>query len=131
MLITRLHQTSLLPQYQPKVSLPILNLRDMAGHKPIIAMRLLVLFLGFSCLLSSLAVPSTKLLFCFTGSLKSSSEEDDGELSVPNLLAQDEIMGMSGGGEMVFMERRMEMESNDYPGTGANNHHDPKTPGRG
>ncbi|KAK3446456.1 uncharacterized protein LOC104443364 isoform X2 [Eucalyptus grandis] len=124
MLITRLHQTSLLPQYQPKVSLPILNLRDMAGHKPIIAMRLLVLFLGFSCLLSSLAVPSTR-------SLKSSSEEDDGELSVPNLLAQDEIMGMSGGGEMVFMERRMEMESNDYPGTGANNHHDPKTPGRG
>nr|DAD47066.1 TPA_asm: hypothetical protein HUJ06_017003 [Nelumbo nucifera] len=24
----------------------------------------------------------------------------------------------------------MDIESNDYPGTGANNHHDPKTPGR-
>lgn len=43
---------------------------------------------------------------------------------------QDGIMGMSEGGEIVFMERRMEMESNDYPGTGANNHHDPRTPGR-
>lgn len=52
---------------------------------------------------------------------------------------QDEIMGMSGGGEMVFMERRMEMESNDYPGTRAGpapsgipppSRDDPKTPGR-
>ncbi|KAI6696998.1 hypothetical protein NL676_017117 [Syzygium grande] len=96
----------------------------MAQHKSTIAAaRLLVLFLGFSCLLSSLAVPSTR-------SLKSSRKEDDDEVSAPDLLAQDGIMGMSEGGEIVFMERRMEMESNDYPGTGANNHHDPRTPGR-
>ncbi|KAF7852243.1 hypothetical protein BT93_L5384 [Corymbia citriodora subsp. variegata] len=140
--ITRLHLPNLPSQYQPKVSLPILNLRDMAQHKPTIAMRLLVLFLGFSCLLSAFAVPSTskawiwelgdvpELAFCCCRS-SSSSEEDDGGVSIPDLLAQDEMMGMSEGGEMVFMERRMEMESNDYPGTGANNHHDPKTPGRG
>lgn len=29
-----------------------------------------------------------------------------------------------------FIEGRMDMESTDYPGTGANNHHDPRTPGR-
>ena len=28
------------------------------------------------------------------------------------------------------VEARIALESNDYPGTGANNHHDPKTPGR-
>lgn len=27
------------------------------------------------------------------------------------------------------VERRMEIETTDYPGTGANNHHDPTTPG--
>lgn len=29
-----------------------------------------------------------------------------------------------------FIEGRMDMERTDYPGTGANNHHDPRTPGR-
>lgn len=32
--------------------------------------------------------------------------------------------------EQGYIEGRMDIESNDYPGTGANNHHDPKTPGR-
>ena len=27
------------------------------------------------------------------------------------------------------LERRIDLENNDYPGTGANNRHDPKTPG--
>lgn len=27
-----------------------------------------------------------------------------------------------------LVEGRMDLESTDYPGTGANNHHDPKTP---
>ncbi|XP_048127662.1 uncharacterized protein LOC115731991 isoform X2 [Rhodamnia argentea] len=91
--------------------------------KSTIAMRLLVLFLAFSCLLSSLAVPSTRSL------MSSSGEDDDDQVSVPDLLAQDEIMGTSEGREMVSVERRMELASNDYPGTGANNHHDPRTPG--
>lgn len=34
-------------------------------------------------------------------------------------------------GEGLVAEGRMDMEeSTDYPGTGANNHHDPKSPGR-
>lgn len=40
----------------------------------------------------------------------------------------DELFG--NGGEERFIEGRMDLENNDYPGTGANNHHDPKTPGR-
>ncbi|XP_056158459.1 uncharacterized protein LOC130134791 isoform X2 [Syzygium oleosum] len=116
------HQTSPTRLCFPDITkkhLPILNLEDMAQHKSTIAAaRLLVLFLGFSCLLSSLAVPSTR-------SFKSSREEDDDEVSV-----QDEKLGMREGDETVFMERRMEMKSNDYPGTEANNHHDPRTPGR-
>ena len=27
-------------------------------------------------------------------------------------------------------ERRMELELNDYPGSGANNRHDPRSPGK-
>lgn len=38
----------------------------------------------------------------------------------------EELLGMEQG----YIEGRMDMESTDYPGTGANNHHDPKTPGR-
>jgi len=39
-----------------------------------------------------------------------------------------------GSGEEMFdlaeeLERRIDLENNDYPGTGANNRHDPKTPG--
>lgn len=30
---------------------------------------------------------------------------------------------------MLVVEGRMDFESADYPGTGANNRHDPKTPG--
>ena len=29
--------------------------------------------------------------------------------------------------EEFMVERRIDLESNDYPGTGANNRHDPKT----
>ena len=31
--------------------------------------------------------------------------------------------------EEFMVEGRMDLEKNDYPGTGANNRHDPKTPG--
>lgn len=34
-----------------------------------------------------------------------------------------------GGGE-AFIEGRVTIESEDYPGTGANSHHDPRTPGK-
>ncbi|KAB2058596.1 Calcium-transporting ATPase 9, plasma membrane-type -like protein [Gossypium arboreum] len=87
--------------------------------------RLMLLFLGFSyLLLSCAAVPSTR-------SLKSNKELPS---SVQDLLAQD-VMELSYGEEVIaegdgFNGERMLMESTDYPGTGANKNHDPKTPGR-
>ena len=45
-------------------------------------------------------------------------------------------MDMKTGGELANVkealteeEGRMDLEDTDYPGTGANNHHDPKSPG--
>ncbi|KAG6750829.1 hypothetical protein POTOM_045344 [Populus tomentosa] len=82
------------------------------------SLRLLVLLLALSFVLSSLAVPATR-------SLKSNDE-------IPS---EDAVI--STGGEMLidagegYIEGRMDLESTDYPGTGANNHHDPKTPGKG
>lgn len=32
--------------------------------------------------------------------------------------------------EEFMVKERINLETEDYPGTGANNHHDPKTPGR-
>ncbi|MBA0687061.1 hypothetical protein Goari_014624 [Gossypium aridum] len=87
--------------------------------------RLMLLFLGFSyLLLSSAAVPTTR-------SLKSNKELPS---SVQDLLAQD-VMELSDGEEVItesdgFNGERMLLESTDYPGTGANKNHDPKTPGR-
>ncbi|MBA0590805.1 hypothetical protein Gotri_019163 [Gossypium trilobum] len=87
--------------------------------------RLMLLFLGFSyLLLSCAAVPTTR-------SLKSNKELPS---SVQDLLAQD-VMELSDGEEVItegdgFNGERMLMESTDYPGTGANKNHDPKTPGR-
>ncbi|KAG8478838.1 hypothetical protein CXB51_028782 [Gossypium anomalum] len=87
--------------------------------------RLMLLFLGFSyLLLSCAAVPTTR-------SLKSNKELPS---SVQDLLAQG-VMELSYGEEVItegdgFNRERMLMESTDYPGTGANKNHDPKTPGR-
>ncbi|XVE90244.1 hypothetical protein DITRI_Ditri20bG0063200 [Diplodiscus trichospermus] len=90
--------------------------------------RLILLFLGFSCLLlSCAAVPATRSLKSNKELLPSSSVQD--------LLAQDltklsEAEDLFGEGD-AFNDERMLMESTaDYPGTGANKNHDPKTPGR-
>ncbi|KAL5767786.1 hypothetical protein ACOSP7_014381 [Xanthoceras sorbifolium] len=90
-------------------------------------LRLLLLFLGFSyLLLSSTAVSATR-------NLRSNNEVPS---PVQELLAQDAILEVSDSEELFGMsenddiERRMDLENTDYPGTGANNHHDPKTPGR-
>ncbi|XVF30704.1 hypothetical protein REPUB_Repub16aG0081100 [Reevesia pubescens] len=90
--------------------------------------RLMLLFLGFSYLLvSCAAVPTTR-------SLKSNKELLPSSSSVQDLFAQD-VMKLSEAEELfeerdVFNEERMLMETTDYPGTGANKDHDPKTPGR-
>ncbi|CAK7341587.1 unnamed protein product [Dovyalis caffra] len=92
------------------------------AHKS--SLKLLVLSLAFSFVLSSVAVPATR-------SLKSNDEIPP---AVQEILAQDAVDLTDG--EMLldvgegYIEGRMDLGSTDYPGTGANNHHDPKTPGR-
>ncbi|KAK9986884.1 hypothetical protein SO802_031835 [Lithocarpus litseifolius] len=81
-----------------------------------------VLFLSFSYVLSISAVP--------TRSLKSKKDDP----SVQHLLAQ-EAMDLRDGVEVFdvgerFIEGRMDFETSDYKGTGANQGHDPKTPGK-
>ncbi|KAJ6763237.1 PROTEIN putative-RELATED [Salix purpurea] len=85
---------------------------------------LVLLILALSSVLSSVAVPATR-------SLKSNEEIPS---EVQELLPQDAVILTNG--EMLidvgkgYIEGRMDFESTDYPGTGANNHHDPKTPGK-
>lgn len=38
----------------------------------------------------------------------------------------EDVFGM----EEKYIEGRMDIERTDYPGTGANPHHDPKSPGK-
>ncbi|KAH7853412.1 hypothetical protein Vadar_002122 [Vaccinium darrowii] len=78
--------------------------------------KLLILFLGFSFVLSSAAVPTSRILKSF--------KEDP---SVQGLLAQGEMdMRIDRELSQVYME----LARHDYsPGdTGANRSHDPKTP---
>ncbi|MCD9641505.1 hypothetical protein HAX54_027717 [Datura stramonium] len=69
---------------------------------------LLLIFVGFSLLISTIAVPSSRSLKTIT----------------QNLPFQDSH-------NKVQMEKKRELlvERDDYAGTGANNHHDPKPPG--
>ncbi|KAF5725754.1 hypothetical protein HS088_TW23G00482 [Tripterygium wilfordii] len=77
---------------------------------------------------SSAAVPTTR-------SLKSIKENP---FPIQDLVAQgamelggdDEGVFEIGSSEEEFIEGRMDMETTDYPGTGANNHHDPNIPAR-
>ncbi|XP_054802365.1 uncharacterized protein LOC129306059 [Prosopis cineraria] len=86
-------------------------------------LQLVIILLGFSFAVSSVAVPASR-------SLRSNGEEFS-RLSTQATPAQ----GLRNGEEMIEMgeeviEGRMDLESTDYPGTGANNRHDPRTPGR-
>ncbi|BFG37594.1 uncharacterized protein Pyn_13058 [Prunus yedoensis var. nudiflora] len=80
---------------------------------------LLLLLLLFSFLLSLTAVPTTRSL-----------RSDDEYLTVQESLGAGDLGLVDVGEGEGFIEGRMDMESTDYPGTGANNHHDPRTPGR-
>ncbi|CAN6577544.1 unnamed protein product [Malus baccata var. baccata] len=82
---------------------------------------LLVLLLVFSHVLFLSAVPATR-------SLKLEEENLSVQESLgPVDLESGEVVFDVGGGE-GFTEGRVTIESEDYPGTGANNHHDPRTP---
>ncbi|XP_015867762.4 uncharacterized protein LOC107405246 [Ziziphus jujuba] len=94
-------------------------------QKLLLTLLLVLLLLGFSNLLYSSAIPTTRVL-------KSTMEDSS---SPQSLLVQSEVQLEDGEelfevGEEGFYEGRMVMENTDYPGTGANNHHDPRTPGR-
>ncbi|KAG6580910.1 hypothetical protein SDJN03_20912, partial [Cucurbita argyrosperma subsp. sororia] len=78
--------------------------------------RLLLLFLGFSLLLSSVAVPTTRIF-------KSTFDQP----SAQDFVFQDVRDLEFNGGDLFG---RFVLENNDYPGTGANNHHDPNTPAK-
>lgn len=77
-----------------------------------------------SCLLlprASSAAPLSRSL-----SLRNRQQPWDPALEVP--AQQDE--GAVGGGNLGEVAARMDIELNDYPGSGANNRHEPRSPGR-
>ncbi|GAV83987.1 hypothetical protein CFOL_v3_27432 [Cephalotus follicularis] len=87
-------------------------------HK--VSLRPLVLILCLSYVLSP------------TRSLKSNKGKQS---LVEDLLAQDALDLVDGDdlvevGEVYFEGRQLMESTDDYPGPGANNHHDPKPPGR-
>ncbi|GMY20088.1 Cyclin/Brf1 TBP-binding protein [Fagus crenata] len=86
-------------------------------------LRMLVLFLAFSYVVSIAAVPTTRSL--------NTNKEDP---SVQDQLAQD-AMDLKDGEELFdvgegFKEGRMDFETFDYKGAGPNHDHDPKPPGK-
>ncbi|KAK9154512.1 hypothetical protein Sjap_001992 [Stephania japonica] len=93
-------------------------------------LRLLILFLGFSyVLLSSLAIPLSRSLVLV-------DDVQDSSLQALMMDYQDFTKNEENYAELAdgdlegFVHGRMLATSNDYPGTGANNHHDPKPPGK-
>ncbi|XP_057762770.1 uncharacterized protein LOC130982718 isoform X1 [Arachis stenosperma] len=91
--------------------------------------ELFITLLLFSYVLSSSAVPTTRSLSPTSekSSIQTSLEEFQGTPKSRN--SESEMFDLAQ--EFMTVEGRMDLESNDYPGTGANRNHDPKTPGRG
>ncbi|KEH25532.1 transmembrane protein, putative [Medicago truncatula] len=60
----------------------------------------------------------------------------DEKSSIQTTLDKESVIGFSNGEDLLdkreefLVKKRMNLEIEDYPGTGANNHHDPKVPGR-
>ncbi|KAE9619838.1 hypothetical protein Lal_00040179 [Lupinus albus] len=85
----------------------------------------IVLIMIFSLVLSHAAVPITRSFL-----------SNRNKSSIQATLVEEGGSEIGNGGEMFDVEEelvvkeRMDMESGDYPGTGANNRHDPKSPGR-
>ncbi|XP_042512740.1 uncharacterized protein LOC122087611 [Macadamia integrifolia] len=89
-------------------------------------LRFLILFLGFSYVVSSLPIPQSSAF------LKSGYEE---YTPIQEFMEQGLMDERNYGGKGLELDEaiirgRMDIETNDYPGTGANNNHDPRSPGR-
>ncbi|RVW34889.1 hypothetical protein CK203_117621 [Vitis vinifera] len=111
------------------------------GHKGFL--HLMIIFLGFSWLLSCAAVPSSRSFQLIKEELSAQAVFLSQVLS-PSLKTLDPIsmtfvLLHEGRGFYKFPEveegykrvGRIAMEGiDDYAGTGANTHHDPKPPGR-
>ncbi|KAK7396112.1 hypothetical protein VNO78_16890 [Psophocarpus tetragonolobus] len=86
-------------------------------------LQFLTIFLAFSFLLSSAAGQTTRKLLTNKEKFSTQITSDKG---VEELRNGEEMFDMA---EEFMAEGRIDLESNDYPGTGANNRHDPpKTP---
>ncbi|CDO98561.1 unnamed protein product [Coffea canephora] len=77
--------------------------------------KLLLLLLAFSLV--------------FSRNLKATSWDGDSPSVVQELHKQHLSRALLEENESSFLEGRMDIESLDYSGAGANNHHDPKPPG--
>ncbi|CAJ1918997.1 unnamed protein product [Sphenostylis stenocarpa] len=84
-------------------------------------LQLLTILLVFSFVLSS-AAGQTRRLLSHKENLPTQISSDKG---VQELRNGEEVFDVA---EELMVERRIDLESNDYPGTGANNKHDPKSP---
>ncbi|KAG4912780.1 hypothetical protein AAZX31_19G106200 [Glycine max] len=84
---------------------------------------LIIILLVFSFVVSSAALQTTRRLLPNKEKLSTQITSDKG---VEELRNGEEMLDMA---EEFMVEGRIDLESNDYPGTGANNRHDPKTPG--
>ncbi|XP_027353197.1 uncharacterized protein LOC113863719 [Abrus precatorius] len=88
---------------------------------------LLEIFLCFSYVLSASAVPATR-----TQNLKG---KEDTPAHLPSSAKLEHVLQVGNGEEVLvdmekgFIERRIDLETQDYEGTGANKDHDPKSPG--
>ncbi|XP_058727365.1 uncharacterized protein LOC131598820 [Vicia villosa] len=86
-------------------------------------LQCLLFFLIFSCLL-------------LTSSSRRILSKDERSSSTQTKLDKESAIGLSKvedlfeAREELMVKERMNLEMDDYPGTGANNHHDPNTPGR-
>ncbi|XP_048329930.2 uncharacterized protein LOC125422412 isoform X1 [Ziziphus jujuba] len=80
-------------------------------------LRLLVILLGFSHLISLNAIPATRI-----GSLMHGPSVHDQVTEKTNQMAAKE----SFWDEQATINGRMDVELHDYPGSGANNRHTPK-----